>query len=143
MAWKTVSYKLTSVCPMIVHNGQMADPLNKFAKALKQISSKRVKTDADYEEMARIEFMAGLYMGKDGPIIPAANIDALLINGAKKSKEGQLAKGGVFTTEHALMNYDGPRSADGLWQDDRFRFSAIVRVGQARVARMRPIFNEW
>lgn len=143
MAWKTVSYKLTSACPMIVHNGQTADPLNKLAKALKQVSSKRVKTDADYEEMARIEFAAGLYMGKDGPIIPAANIDAMLINGAKKTKEGVAAKSGVFTVNHAVMEYDGPRTVEELWADDRFRFSAIVRVGQARVARMRPIFNEW
>lgn len=128
---------------MIVHNGQTADPLNAMAKKLKQVSSKRAKTDADYEEMARIEFIAGLYMGKDGPIIPATNIDSMLINAAKKSKEGQFAKSGVFCAEHALMQYDGPRTADELWQDERFRFSALVRVGTARVARMRPVFKEW
>lgn len=143
MAWKTVSYQLKSVCPMIVHNGQTADPLNRFAKALKQVSSKRAKTDADFEEMARIEFMAGLYMGGDGPIIPATNIDSMLINASKKSKEGPLAKSGVFCAEHAVMQYDGPRTTDELWQDDRFRFSALVRVGTARVVRMRPVFREW
>lgn len=143
MAWKTVTYQLTSACPMIMHNGQTADPLNKFAKALKQVSSKRTKTDADYEEMARIEFTAGLYMGKDGPIIPATNMDSTLINAAKKSKEGVLAKSGVFCVEHAVLQYDGPRSVDELWADDNFRYSALVRVGMARIARMRPIFREW
>jgi hypothetical protein len=82
MAWKTLTYKLTSSAPLIMHNGQTADPLNKWAKALKQISSKRIE-------------------------------------------------------------YDGPRTAQELWEDDRFRFSSIVRVGQARVNRMRPIFNDW
>lgn len=143
MAWQKVQFKLTSVCPMIVHSGQTADPLNKFAKALKQISSKRGKTDADYEEMARIEFVAGLYMGKDGPIIPATNIDSLLINAAKKSKEGQLAKSGVFCSENVSLLYDGPRTEEELWAIDEFRYSALVRVGTARVSRMRPIFRNW
>jgi hypothetical protein len=80
MAWQTLTYKLTSSAPLIMHNGQTADPLNKWSKSLKQISSKRMKTDADYEEMARIEFMAGLYLGKDGPVVPANLIDALILS---------------------------------------------------------------
>lgn len=143
MAWKTLTYELTSVCPMIMHNGQTADPLNKFSKALKQISSKRLKTDSDLEEMARIEFMAGLYMGKNGPVIPSPNIDATLLNGAKKSKEGVTAKSSVFCLAHAELIYEGPRDANGLWQSESFHFSRIVKVGTARVVRMRPIFNEW
>jgi hypothetical protein len=93
--------------------------------------------------MARLEFMAGLYMDENGPILPAFVIDSLVINGAKKSKEGQIAKSGCFCLQHAKVEYDGPRKADELWADERFRFSAIVRVGQARVARMRPVFKEW
>jgi hypothetical protein len=143
MAWQKVSYKLTSDCPMIMHSGQTADPRNKWAKAIKQISGKRKKTDADYEEMARLEFSAGLYMGKDGPIIPAANLDAMIINGAKKSREGVTAKSGVFALGDMSMIYTGPRKVDDLWEEEEFRFSALVRVGQARVARMRPIFREW
>ena len=143
MAWQTLTYQLTSDCPMIVHNGQTADPLNKWAKALKAVSSKRKKTDADYEEMARIEFFAGLYMGKNGPIIPARNIDSMLINAAKKNREGPLAKSGAFCTQDSEMVYDGPRTVDKLWEDESFRFTALVRVGMARIARMRPIFEQW
>lgn len=143
MAWKQLTYKLTSACPMLVHNGQTADPLNKWAKAMKAVSGKRNKTDADYEELARIEFMAGLYMGQNGPIIPAANIDSMIVNAAKKLKEGNTAKAGVFCLEHAIMEYDGPRDAEELWCDGRFRHVAIVRVGNARVARTRPVFGEW
>lgn len=143
MAWQAARYRLTSSAPLIQHNGQTASPINKWAKLIKQISSKRAKTDADYEEMARLEFMAGLYMGSDGPIIPQSTIDAVLIAGAKKSKEGQIAKGGVFCTGHARLEYDGPRTADELWADDRFRFATIVRVQQARVERMRPRFEDW
>lgn len=143
MAWQVLRYKLTSSAPLLMHNGQTADPLNKWSRALKKITSKRVKTDADHEEMARIEFLAGLYLSPDGPVIPSYVFDSMLVNAAKKSKEGPLAKSSAFCLNHARLEYDGPREADTMWADERFRFSAIVKVGMARVARMRPIFNEW
>lgn len=143
MAWQTATYKLTSDAPMLVHNGQTADPLNKWAKAMKAISGKRKKTDADYEEMARIEFFAGLYMGENGPIIPATNIDSMIINAAKKNREGKLAQSGVFCVQDAPMEYEGPRTAEELWKDERFRHVAIVRVQTARIARTRPVFRQW
>lgn len=143
MAWQELQYRLTSSSPLIMHNGQTADPTNKWSKLLKQISSKRTKTDADFEEMAKIEFFAGLYLGKDGPIIPAKVIEAAIINAAKKVKEGPSAKSGCFCLAHALLEYDGPRKDEELWKDERFRFSALVRVQTSRVARMRPIFQEW
>lgn len=143
MAWQPVSYRLTSSSPLLMHNGQTADPTNKWAKAIKLISGKRKKTDADYEEMARLEFLAGLYMGADGPVLPSHMLEGMLIKSAMKSSEGPIAKSAVFCPEHARLEYEGPRDADGLWADERFRFSMIVRVQQSRVARMRPIFSEW
>lgn len=143
MAWVTATYKLTSTAPLLMHNGQIANPLNKWAKKMKQVTSKRVKTDADHEELARLEFLASLYMVKDGPVIPAEMVDATLINGAKKSKEGQTAKSAIFCAEHALLEYDGPRTADELWEIEDFRHSAIVRVGTSRIVRTRPVFNSW
>ena len=143
MAWQAVTYRLISEAPLLMHNGQTADPTNKWSKSLKQISGKRLKTDADYEEMARIEFLAALYLDKDGPILPPNMIDAMLVAGAKKSKEGQVAKSGCFCLNVARLNYTGPRTADEMWADESFRFSAIVRVGMARVSRTRPIFREW
>lgn len=145
MAWQTVKYKLTSEqgCPILFHNGQSADPLNRFSKAMKQISGKRNKTDADYEQMAKIEFAGGLYMAADGPAIPVDVIDAMLITAAKKSKEGPTAKSGVFCARHASLTYDGPRTADELWADEKFRFVKRVKVGQASVMRTRPKFDVW
>lgn len=143
MAWQTLRYTLTSSAPLIMHNGQMANPLNRFSQEMKKVSSKRNKTDADYIRIAEIEFMAGLYMGEDGPVIPSHIIDSMVIKAAQKSKEGPIAKSSVFCTSHACLQYDGPRTADGLWQDERFRHVALVRVGTARVARTRPFFEKW
>lgn len=143
MAWIPVTYRLTSSAPLLQHNGQTADPLNKWSKLIKQISSKRKKTDADHEEIARLEFMAALYMDDQGPILPAHVIDAMIINGAKKSREGPTAKSGCFCLEHAELEYEGPRTANELWDDEQFRFSAIVRIQSSRIPRMRPIFRDW
>lgn len=93
--------------------------------------------------MARIEFMAGLYLSPNGPVIPTYVLDSMLVNAAKKSKEGPLAKSSAFCLNHASLEYDGPRDADMLWQTESFRYSALVRVGMARVARMRPRFDDW
>ena len=143
MAWQTLTYQWNSAAPLLMHSGQMADPTNRFAKALKQISSKKAKVDADYEKMAEIEFKAGLYMSAAGPVIPSFVTDALLIAAAKKSREGSEAKAGAFSPENADLQYNGPRTADELWADESFRYMAIVRVGTARVARCRPVFNNW
>lgn len=144
MAWKTMQFHLTGDAPLLMHNGQTADPLNKFARQLKAVSGKRKKTDSDYEEMAKLEFFAGLYLSKeDGPIVPAMMIDACIIEASKKAREGMLSKSGFFATGNARLEYDGPRTPEALWADENFRLSVPVRVQMARVVRTRPIFQKW
>ncbi len=143
MAWKILEYPIVSACPLVMHAGVLVDPTNRFSKAMKLITSKRKKTDADLEELARLEFLGGLYLDEQGPILPSFVVEAALINGAKKSKEGMQAKAGIFCPEHMPLIYEGPRKPDEMWKDERFRFPMPVRVGQSKVMRMRPIFNNW
>lgn len=143
MAWQTLKYQLTGDAPLIMHNGLMADPGYRYTKEMKAISSKGKKTDADHEEMARIEFYGGLYMTQDGPIIPLHVIESVVVAGAKKTKEGPKAKSGVFCLKDARLEYAGPRTAAELWAANNFRFSALVRVTTSRIVRTRPIFKEW
>jgi len=143
MAWQTVRYKWTSSAPLIMHNGQLADPMNKWGKLSKKITSKRKKTDADFEELARLEFMGGLYLNAEGPVLPADVVDGIVQTAAKKTREGLIAKSACFCPEHARLEYDGPREAKDLWEDERFRFASMVRVQQAHVIRTRPIFRNW
>jgi hypothetical protein len=147
--WTTKDYRIQSVVGLIMHNGQTADPLNDYAQQLKKITAKRKKSEDDYEEIAHIEFLAGLYLNKTlathgpVPVLPALNIEATLINAAKKYKEGPLAKSGMICPQDAILEYEGPHDAEALWADNRFRFSAIVRVQRNRIVRMRPFFPEW
>ena len=144
MAWKTLTYRITGDAPLIMHNGALANPLSAASKQLKQVTSKKKKTDADFERMAEIEFKAGLYMDEDsGPVIPGENIEATLYSAAKITKEGKIAKSACFVPKHAVLLYDGPRDADGLWQEEEFRNCVGVKVGMSRIMRTRPIFESW
>lgn len=141
---KTVKFRLTGTTPLIVHNGQLADPLNHFAKAMKEVTSKRKKVDADHERLAELEFKGSLYVDQNKrPVLPSEGIEAIVVAGAKKLKEGPAAKAGVICRKNPLIQYDGPATADELWLDETFRICRMVKVGTARVMRTRPIFNNW
>ena len=99
--------------------------------------------EADYEELARLDFLSALYLGPTGPVIPATNIDAMLIEAAKKKKQGNTAKAGVYCLKDAVLEYDGPHQAEALWQDERFRHQAMARIQLSRILRTRPIFSQW
>lgn len=143
MAWQEKTYHLKSTCPMLMHNGQGVDPLNKFSKALKLITGKRGKTDADFEEMALIEFQSSLYMGKDGVVIPQSNIEAMLIAAAKKFKEGMQAKSGMFVKGDSALIYEGSKDPKKMFLDDNLRDTRAVAIQRAKIMRTRPIFHEW
>ena len=146
MALQQLEITIEGVSPLLMHNGQTADPLNKFSKELKAVSSKRKKTDEDYAEMSRIEWHAGLYVNRDGfLVIPSEILEASIGDGAKKSKLGKAFKSAVFVDQDAILDIGiGPKKkAIDLWGDDQYRDVRGVRVGQARIMRTRPIFTNW
>jgi hypothetical protein len=145
----TIQIKISGESPLLCHNGQTADPRNTYSKAIKAISSKRKKTDADFDEMARLEWLAGLYRFRDQLVIPDYVLEATFINGAKKSKRGPQAKCGLFFTEHASLEFEGKpaeiteQSLSDLFHAGDHTHSIAVRVGMAKVVRTRPIFRRW
>ena len=66
-------------CDRLMHNGQLSDPLNEWTKAKKKITDKKKKTDADHEEVSRLEWMGGLYLFNGAPCIPREAIKATLL----------------------------------------------------------------
>ena len=143
MQTEKVTFKISSVCPLILHNGQMANPMNPIVRAIKPISGKRKKTDADFEKMAELEFKGSLYMDADGPVIPAEMFEGAIHNAAKTQRLGKQVKGAVFCEGNGRLEYDGPRSADDLWADESFRNQSMVSVQQSKVLRTRPQFDNW
>jgi len=130
-----------------MHNGQLANPMNSYTKKIKKISGKRSKTDADYEEMARLEFLGGLYLdSKNEPCIPAKVIRGVLVGkggAARSQKRGKDANRSIFILRDFPLEYEGPRKPDELWENESFRFQELVKVQSSRILRTRPIFRDW
>jgi hypothetical protein len=123
-------------------NGQTADPLNVYAKAVAEISKKRNKTEADHMELSRREFFGALYIDQNGPFIPAVNIRKAIEEAAKKSKKGAQVRAGVFVNTNGSLEYEGPRDRDGLWEAEMYD-RRPVGVQKAKTARTRPKFENW
>lgn len=154
----TAQYNLTGISPLLLHNGQAIDPLNQYAKEMKRVSKKKNKTDEDQLIISRCEFFMSLYhdgkpdqitdgeilVDKDARLIlPAVSIEATVIGGAKKLKQGNAAKAGIIVENDAQLNYNGPKDINRLWSEGKHVHRVPARVGTARVMRTRPIFREW
>lgn len=141
---QTLNVRFTGSSGTILHNGQLADPMNPYAKEIKKISGKRNKTDEDHVEIARIEFFGSFYLDENhGPCWPGENIERMLVDAAKKSKQGPKAKMSLFVDGVCPIIYRGPKTREELWLLEEFRIVASVRVQQSRVMRTRPIFRQW
>jgi hypothetical protein len=142
-AYQTLSFRIIGVSPLLMHNGQLADALNPFTKSLKEIHSKRKKTEADEVEIARREYNGSLYIANGAPCVPGEVIEAMMIMGAKKNKMGNQAKAGLLVDGNPALEYEGPKDPKELWEDERFRMRTGARVGMSRVQRTRPRFDDW
>lgn len=143
--YEKVSFEIEGVAPLLMHNGQLADPLNPFVREMKKITAKgRKKTDHDLEELARLEFCGGLYAGENGePVIPGELIEATLRDAARKSRNGKDALCGIISDGNWPLVFDGPKTAEKLWKEPRFRDTRGAGVNRARVMRTRPRFDAW
>lgn len=142
---ETLSIKIQGTAPLLMHNGQMANPLNEWAKKMKEVSSVRKKTDEHYAEMARIEWLASLYVNDNQKLIIASDVlDAMIVEGAKKSKLGKQFKAGAWVERDALLDigYSYDKASD-LLNIEQFRDIRGVVVNMKRVQRTRPIFRKW
>lgn len=136
---------LAGTAPLLMHNGRLANPLDPAAQALKKLTGKRNKTQTDYNDLARVEFLGGLYLDPDiGPHLPGDNIWRALQDAAKKERKGRaVAEGLLITSDVNPLSYRGPRTADELWDDENFRHMTTVRIKTERTVRCRPIFRDW
>lgn len=143
MNHKSLSLQITGVCPLLLHNGQLANPMNKFAQDMKKVSGKRDKTEADFMELSRLEWYGSLYLHEGKLCIPGEMIEAVLIEASKKRKRGMQAKAGIICDSNYLLEYDGPKDPHELWENPAYRLVTGVKVQKNRVMRTRPIFPEW
>jgi hypothetical protein len=136
-------YHLEGVAPLMMHNGQLSDPLNQWTKAIKKITDKKKRTEADHEEIGRLEWMGSLYLFNGAPCIPRESIKATLLRAAFTLKKGPKAKPGIVCESHAPLLYDGPTDPKHLFEDGRFTDRRTKPQRGQRIVRTRPIFFPW
>ena len=141
--FKNFDVSIESISPLLMHNGQLADPMNEWTRKLKALSGNRKKTDEIFAEMSRIEWFGSLYAMDDKLIIPSEMIEACLIEGAKKSKLGKQFKSAVFVSDNAVLNIGVKYTIQSLWDAEIYRDVRGVRVGTSRIMRTRPKFMKW
>lgn len=133
---------------MMMQNGDLANPRNKFARRMKElmVAKKKPKADKDaiQDILCDVEWEGGLYWNaKLGPHLPAEMIRACLIQGAKLSKGGASVKRTCFVLEDAKLEYKGPRDLESLKLDPAFRDERMCVVNGKRVLKTRPVFRDW
>jgi hypothetical protein len=140
----TMKFQIEGIAPLIMHNGQLADPGNCWAKEMKKVSGKRGKTEEDYAELSRLEWFGGLYTN-DGRIgIPADVLLGFMLKAGKQFKLGPKVSAGIFETqEFYTLNYDGPKDPEKLFAAGTHIDKRGVKVTTSRVMRTRPIFRTW
>lgn len=160
MAIQQMKIKLTGAASLILHNGWLANPLNKFARAIKEITSKKNKTDADHALIANLEWLGSWYyqdgqaefalgsnqvvMGDHGElIIPARLPWAMLVNGAKKNRLGNEFKSTLIIERDASLEFEGKSDMASMMADENFRIVTLEKVKTSKVVRTRPYIKKW
>lgn len=145
----TATVRVSGTAPLLMHNVRLANPLDEYVKLIKLITSKPKKTDADYEELFKLEHAGGLYYNeKIGPYLPGRMIRAAMINGARLLKLGTALERTLLVKEtQAKLIYDGPRDRDKLYTSGHYTdirsVSAQGTRGGGKTMRCRPMFEQW
>lgn len=146
MAIQKFRIKLNGRTPLVLHNPQCVDRRHPLAKAMAQITSKgKRKTEADLDELDRLGFISSLYIDEElGPYVPAQNIRKMLVEAARKSKQGKQFESGVFVLDDVPIQYEGPRDFESMWKlKDQFAWTCIAGNQQASILRTRARFKDW
>ena len=131
--------------PLVMHNPQLADPLNPIAQQIGALAKKQKKTEADYAEMARLEWFGGLYHEPGlGIYVPTWNVHRSFERAGTITRQGTtVIRALAMLADKVPVEYDGPKEPAKLWDRQEFRYMAAVGVQRNRVMRMRPIFRQW
>jgi hypothetical protein len=142
--------RLTGTRPLLMHNIHLADPGNYFAKRIAEITKdkKRKATEEGRSEIARLEWMGGIYTEKGRIVIPTANVLKAFNETAKITRKGRDIVRALHTLDTVAPLIYGPKDVENLSIEDLsrredFRDMTLVGLRGQRVVRCRPIFRVW
>lgn len=142
---KSASYTIQGVTPLLMHSERLANPFDPLTREIKAVTGKRKKTEDDLLDIARLEWLGGLYHDDDAGVhLPGYNIFAAIIGGGKIHKLGTAIKRSALVQEDKVpLVFEGPKAPDAIFKNKRFVDMRSVKVGTSKVLRCRPIFKDW
>jgi len=151
MSLQELHYKLEGVAPgLMMHNPRTASATDEYAIAIKQLTDKpgKKKTDADQLEIHRLSWYASLYVNDEGKLyVPSTAIVGMCRTIATNVKRGlrQLIRAGLFCFEPPVLNYEGPKNIDKLWNGGKGKYVdyRFELVQGNRIVRCRPVLPVW
>lgn len=147
-AIETVRMRLTGTTPLLMHNIQLANPLNEWARAMKALNNNKKNLDLEVyaEEMRRLEFLGGIYWDREAGLhMPGRCMFRSLMEGATATKNGKALGEAVVEYKQICPvqpwaeKYEAPEEALADGHVDM----ATVKIGTSKVMRTRPLFTEW
>lgn len=144
---QSIKFKMTGVCPLMLNNPQTVNPMNEYTKALKELTSKRTKTDEDQNEIFHLKFLASCYVNNKGQyVIPADMLAKSFEAGAKDNKLGKEFQRSLFIFSDSILKFDeNGCTPEELWQNHSEKYVDIRPVGimKSKVVTARMIVPEW
>ena len=142
---KTLKVTWKGTSPLIMHSCQCVNPLHPISRELKKFTTKRQKTEEDLLKISDLEWEAGAYWKEGlGLYIPAENVEATLIGGAKNFKKGtDVAKYCSVLDLYIPFNYGENLTKEQLIQNYEYRDTRPMTVQRSKVMRTRPRFDKW
>lgn len=143
---KERTYKVVGKARILLHSGELSDPIGHWAKLMKELSDKKKKSDAEIEELGRREWFGSLYLDEQERVaIPAQNIERMIRDAAARTRNGKNVQAGLQATEDSFpLDFPGKKlTPKQLWESGEYRDRSSVRVGMKRVIRTRPCFRMW
>lgn len=151
-AIETITLTLTGTTPLVMHHPRLADPLDPATKALKEITGKARKTEADHLRMAELEWHASLYHDADlGPYVPAEWVWRTISKGGTQFRKGSALQRGLLiqpADRLIALEYAGPRDPASLFATPEHVLRSAVNANPSsstvsKTMRTRPVFEQW
>lgn len=139
-----ITITLTGICPMLQHNGRLANPIDPHTRALKELTAKRTKTDDDLIRIMATEARGGCWETPSGLLgLPTAAVWRSIYDSAKAFKLGEQIKRALLFADPEYVDpllIDGETQDCDIWVKDYDHIDyRPAKVQGRKVMRARPL----
>lgn len=141
----TVEVSIKGLTSMIISNGRLANPTDGYTKKLKELVSKRAKTEEDLEKILLLQWEGGLYWNPTiGLYMPTENLWVAFWKAAKKHKLGTKCPGVMFNNELGFpIKTEHHKDFEAFKKSSKNKFFSMVTIQNSKTPNMRPRFLKW